>query len=71
MNVENEVPDDYQLDLIADTDLSKDYVKDRGIGGLFDFDQGEGSMETAKGQQADLDESSRRQSIMDKSVDPY
>ena len=71
MDVANEVPDEYQLDLVEDTDLAKDYVKDRGIGGLFDFDQGEGSMETAKEQQAVLDESSRRQSIMDKSVDPY
>ena len=71
MDVANEVPEDYQLDLVEDTDLKKDYVRNTGIGGLFDFDYGKGAMDTAQRQQDARTELYRKQQIMNKSVDPY
>jgi len=70
MDVANEVPEDYQLDLVEDTDLKKDYVRNTGIGGLFDFDYGKGAMDTAQRQQAARTELYRKQQIMKNAEGP-
>ena len=65
-----------QLDIVNDTILKEDYetkekVKNEGIGGLFDFDFGEGSSEVQKTKQAQDFELRRKQGIMDKAANPF
>ena len=64
-----------QLDLVNDTILREDYetkdkVKNEGIGGLFDFDFGAGSLDEQKRKQSEDFERRRRQGIMAKAENP-